>query len=239
MKLQWRPCQVQGLFVSLHSAIQATNSRKSVSDQTPSQMIPVKSFLLHQCQTSALPLYMIFSQRQEFYYLNLTQLASFTPVRCIYADIFLSFPPAQAILANSKSMNFGQHPAGKSPVIQGRLLLLLLVLLSTTLQMLSRRSGLLGVWFEVPVPGGTFPRSCRGLWSDPSSTFLAEKKWTRFTENWSHRSLKNYSYFYCAEAKWVFLECASHNIWVIRLLWFCHTSLQRQLHLGKWTPHMR
>lgn len=155
---------------------------------------------------------------------------------CRYISVL---PPAQAILANSKSMNFGKHPAGKSPVIQGRLLLLLIVLLSTTLQMLSRRSGLLGVWFEVPVPGGTFPRSCLGLWSDPSSSFLAEKKWTRFTENWSHRSLKNYSYFYCAEAKWIFLACASHNIWVIWLLWFCHPSLQRLLHLGKWTLHMR
>lgn len=180
----------------------------------------LKSFLLHQCQTSALLFHMMFLQRQEFYYLNLPQLASFIPVRCIYADIVLSFPPAQAILANSKSMNFGKHPAGKSPVIQGRLLLLLLVLLSTTLQMLSRRSGLLGIWFEVLAPGGTFPRSCLGLWSDPSGTFLAEKKWTCFTENWSHRSLKNYSYFYCAEAKWVFLACAFHNIWVIWLLCF-------------------
>lgn len=192
----------------------------------------LKSFLLHQCQTSALLFHMMFFQRQGFYYLNLTQLACFIPVRCIYAAIFLSFPPAQAVLANSKSMNFGKHPAGKSPVIQGRLLLLLLVLLSTTLQMLSRRSCLLGVWFEVPIPGGTFPRSCLGLWSDPSGTFLAEKKWTRFTENWSRTYLKNYSYFYCAEAKWVFLACAFHNIWVIWLLRFCHISLQRQLHLG-------
>lgn len=41
MKLQWRPCHTWGLLVSLHSAIQATNSRESVSDQTPSQMVPV------------------------------------------------------------------------------------------------------------------------------------------------------------------------------------------------------
>lgn len=196
---------------------------------TFSEDTSLKSFLLHQCQTSALLFHMMFFQRQGFYYLSSTcWLYSYPLHLCRY---IFSFPPAQAILANSKSMNFGKHPAGKSPVIQGRLLLLLLVLLSTTLQMLSRRSCLLGVWFEVPVPGGTFPRSCLGLWSDPSGTFLAEEKWTRFTENWSHTSLKN-SYFYCAEAKWVFLVYAFHNIWVIRLLWFCHTSLQRQLHLG-------
>lgn len=41
MNLQWRPCHVWGLLVSLHSAIQATNSRESLSNQTPSQMIPV------------------------------------------------------------------------------------------------------------------------------------------------------------------------------------------------------
>lgn len=41
MILQWRSCHVRGLLVSLHSAIQATSSRESVSDQTPSQMIPV------------------------------------------------------------------------------------------------------------------------------------------------------------------------------------------------------
>lgn len=141
---------------------------------------------------------MMFFQRQGYYYFSLTQLASFTPVYYIYADIFryTSFLPAQAILENSKSMNSGKYPAGKSPVIQGRLLLLLLVLLSTTLQMLSRMGCLLGVWFEVRVPGGTFPRSCLGLWSDPSSTFLAQKKRTRFTDNWSHKALNNYSYFF-------------------------------------------
>lgn len=233
MKLQWGPLP-SARPLSLTSLCHSGYKLQGICiwPDTFSDDTSLKSFLLHQCQTSALLFHMMFFQRQGVYYLNFTQLASFIPVRCIYAGIFLSFPPAQSILANSKSMNFGKHPAGKSPVIQGRLLLLLLVLLSTTLQMLSRRSCLLGVWFEVPVPGGTFPRSCLGLWSDPSSTFLAEKKWIRFTENWSHTYLKNYSYFYCAKAKWVFLACAFYNIWVIWLLRFCHTSLQRQLHLG-------
>jgi len=118
-----------------------------------------------------------------------------------FSDTPLSLPLAQAVLENSKSMNFGKHPADKSPVIQGRLLLLLLVLLSTTLQMLSRMGCLSDAWFEAPVPGGTFPRSCLGLWSDPSRTFLAEKKQTPFTDNWPHKALKNYSDFYCAKAK--------------------------------------
>lgn len=130
----------------------------------------------------------------------------FTAFMKIFSYTPLCFPPVQAILENSKSINFGKHPAGKSPVIQGRLLLLLLVLLSTMLQMLSKMGCLLGVWFEVPVPGGIFLRSCLGLWYDPSGTFLAEKKQTHFTDNWSHNALKNCSYFYHAKAKWGFLH---------------------------------
>lgn len=152
---------------------------------------------------------------------------------CRYFQIHISlFSPCTGNLGKQQVNEFGKHPTGKSPVIQGRLLLLLLVLLSTTLQMLSRMGCLLGIRFEVPVPGDTFLRSCLGLWPDPSGTFLAQKKWTHFTDNWSHKALKNYSYFYNAKAKWVFLARAFHISRVIGSLWFCHTSLQRQLRLG-------
>jgi len=48
----------------------------------------LKSFLLHQYQTSALLFCMTFFQRQGFYYLNLTQLTRFILVCCTSADIF-------------------------------------------------------------------------------------------------------------------------------------------------------
>lgn len=110
MKLQWRPCHTWDLL-SLTSLCHSGYELQGICiwPDTFSDGTSLKSFLLHQHQTSVLLFCMTFFQRQGFYYLNLTQLASFMPVHCIYADIFrytsLSFPPAQAILENSKSMS--------------------------------------------------------------------------------------------------------------------------------------
>lgn len=181
-------------------------------EQTPSQMIPFSRVSYYISTRHHLWSFAwCFSRDKDFICLvKPTPTCKFYSCSlhlCRYFQIFffLSFPPAQAILETSKSMNFGKHPAGKSPFIQGRFLLLLL-LLSTMQQMLSRMGCLLGVWFEVPIPGGTFPRNCSGLRSDPSSIFLAEKKWTCFTDNWLHKALKNYSYFYHTKSKWVFVH---------------------------------
>lgn len=68
MKLQWRPCHMRGLLVSLNSAFQAPSSRESVSDQTPSQMIPVSrvSYYIHTRHQSSAFFAWRFSRDKDF-----------------------------------------------------------------------------------------------------------------------------------------------------------------------------
>lgn len=152
----------------------------------------LKSCLLHQCQTSALLFHVILFQRQGFYYLSLNQLASFIPVCCSAADIFL-FSPCTGNLGKQQVNEFWKTPSWQVTSYSRKIFITIISIIKYYTANAIQKSCLLGAWFEVPFPGGTFPRSCLGLWSDPSSTLLAEKKWTRFTENCSHTSLKNYS----------------------------------------------
>lgn len=67
MKLQWRPCQVQGLSLTslCHSGYKLQGI--CIWPDTFSDDTSLKSFLLHQCQTSALLFHIMFFQRQGFY----------------------------------------------------------------------------------------------------------------------------------------------------------------------------
>lgn len=135
----------------------------------------LKSCLLHQCQTSALLFHVILFQRQGFYYLSLNQLASFIPVCCSAADIFL-FSPCTGNLGKQQVNEFWKTPSWQVTSYSRKIFITIISIIKYYTANAIQKSCLLGAWFEVPFPGGTFPRSCLGLWSDPSSTLLAEKK---------------------------------------------------------------
>lgn len=179
LKLQWRPCHFEATSSHFTLPFSLQTPGNLYRPDTFSDDTSLKSFLLHQYQTLALHFCMTFLQRQRFYYLSLTQLGSFIPVHCTYADIFRYiplFPPCTGNLWKQQVNEFWKTPSWQFTSYSRKTFITIISIIKYYAANAVQNGLFVGRLVEAPVPGGTFPRSCLGLWSDPSSTFLVEKK---------------------------------------------------------------